>query len=200
MGDKIFDWLFGVIARPVQTLNEIAREKPVGWALLVYLSVTILVLVANIFGDQSYRSLDEAMLDLGVYIPFPVLVIGGFVFAAASIFISTVILNLLAKLFGGSGGYWNLFCAYGFADFPMIISVPATLVAAYLGIVGSILGGIVTLGLSIWIIVLQVIAVRESHGLSTGASIGVYAIYFVILIAIPVAIIIALVAALLIAV
>ncbi len=200
MSDRIIDWLFGVMARPVSTLNEIAREKPVGWALLVYLGVTILVLLASIYGDESYRMVEESLLELGLYLPISGLVIGVLIFAVAALFASAGILHLLARLFGGTGGYWNLFSAYGFADFPMIISAPVTLFAAYLGTVGSILSAFIAFGLSVWVIVLQVIAVRESHNLSTGASIGAYVIYFVVLAAIILAIVAAFVVALIMAV
>ncbi len=200
MSDRIIDWLFGVMARPVSTLNEIAREKPVGWALLVYLGVTILVLLASIYGDESYRMVEESLLELGLYLPISGLVIGVLIFAVAALFASAGILHLLARLFGGTGGYWNLFSAYGFTDFPMIISAPVTLFAAYLGTVGSILSALIAFGLSVWVIVLQVIAVRESHNLSTGASIGAYVIYFVVLAAIILAIVAAFVVALIMAV
>ncbi len=195
MGEKLLEWLFGVMASPVRTLNEIAREKPVGLAFLVYLGVAFLVIASNIFSGEGLLVLEESMVELGVFISAPILISGSLIFAVVSIFILTALLHLLARLFGGRGGYWNLFSAYAFADFPMIISVPVTLIIAYAGIVGAIFGGLITFGLSIWVIVLQVIALRESHGLSTGASIGAYVIHFVILIAIPVAIVVAVVAA-----
>ncbi len=200
MGEKLLEWLYGVLASPVQTLNEIAREKPAGLAFVVYLGVALLVMGSNIFGDQGFAFLEETMAELGILIPVSVFISGAIVFAVASIFIITALLHLLARLFGGSGGYWNLFSAYAFADFPMIISAPITLIAAYLGAVGAIFGGLITFGLSIWVIVLQVIALRESHGLSTAASIGAYVIHLVIIIAIPVAIAVAVVAALFISV
>lgn len=199
MGEKLLEWLYGVLANPVRSLNEIAREKPVGLAFLVYLGVAALVIASNIFGDEGFLVLEESMSELGIFIPSSVLITGAVLLAVVSIFIMTALLHLLARLFGGTGGYWNLFSAYAFADFPMIISVPINFIAVYAGAAGSILGGLITFGLSIWVIVLQVIALRESHGLSTGASIGAYVIHFVIIIAIPVAIAIAVVAALFIA-
>lgn len=199
MGEKLVEWLYGVLASPVRTLNEIAREKPVGLALLVYLGVAALVMVSNLLGEQGYLVLEESMAELGLFIPASLFVVGAAVITVVSIFIITLLLHLLARLFGGTGGYWNLFSAYAFAEFPLIISVPVTLITVYAGLVGSILGGLITFGLSIWVIVLQVIALRESHGLSTGASIGAYIIHFVIIIAIPVAIAIAVVAAIFIA-
>ncbi len=195
-GDKLIEWLYGVLARPVDTLNEIAREKPVGLAFLVYLVVAILVMAANIFGGEGLAPLEELMFEIGIAIPLSVIMVGGLLFALVSIFVIAGFLHLLARLFGGKGGYWNFFSAYAFADFPMIITVPFTLIAVFAGVIGSILDGVITFGASIWTIVLQVIALRESYGLSTWASIGAYVIQLIIIIVIPLAIAIAFVAVL----
>ncbi len=194
--DNIFDWLYGVLARPVSTLNEIARKKPVGLALLVFFGVTVLSMAAGFLSDESMRAFEEMLSEFDLLIAPSVLVIGTILFSLVYTFISTGLLHLLARLFGGRGGYWNLFCAYCFAYFPMIISIPFTLLSAFLGPVGGFLSGVVTFGLTIWIIVLYVIAVRESHGISTGASVGVYIIQLVVLVVIPVAIAVAMVVAL----
>jgi len=195
-GDKLIEWLYGILARPVDTLNEIAREKPVGLAFLVYLAVATLVMVANLFGEEGRASLEELMFEVGITIPLPVIIGGGLLLALVSIFILAGLLHLLARLFGGKGGYWNFFSAYAFADFPMIITVPFTLIAVFAGVIGSVLDGAITFGVTIWTIVLQVIALRESYGLSTWASIGVYVIQFIIIVVIPLAILIAVLAAL----
>ncbi len=190
-GDKLIDWLYGVLARPVDTLNEIAREKPVGLAFLVYLVVAVLVLAANIFGEEGFAALEGVMFEIGLAIPVSIIIGGGLILALISIFIIAGLLHLLARLFGGQGGYWNFFSAYAFADFPMIITVPFTLIAVFAGVFGSILDGVVTFGATIWTMVLQVIALRESYSLSTWASVGVYVIQLIIIIVIPLAIVIA---------
>ena len=197
MFDKIIEWLFGVMARPVQTLNEIAREKPVGWALMVALGVGVLTLAANTLRGEG---IEETMVEMDIFIAPLYMFIFGVIIIVVGLFVITGLLHLIAKLFGGQGGYWNLFSAYCFAEFPMIISVPVSLVSIYLGFVGTILGGLTVFGLGLWVIVLQVIALRESHGISTGASIGAYAIHFLLIIAIPVAIVITLVTAFLVSI
>ncbi len=197
MGTSLIDKLFGVMASPVNTLDEIARERPVGWALLVALGVSFLTLLANFYGGDGLRTIEELRHEFDIFIDASVFVVGGLVLVVVSLFVFTGLLHLLAKLFRGQGGYWNLFSAYCFAEFPMIISVPITLLGAYLGTAGAILSGLISFGLMVWVIVLQVIAVRESHKISTGASIAAYIIHFVILVAIPVAIAIVLVMALL---
>jgi len=185
MFDQIIEWLYGVLTRPVQTLNEIAREKPANAAFLIYLAVTVLSVLASLYNEQTMQAFQDLMRETGISISYSVIIAASILIAIISIFVITGVLQLLARLFKGSGGYWNLFSAYAFAGFPLIIGVPVTLISGFLGPVGDILAGLVSLGLSIWVLVLQVIAVRESHSLSTGASIGVYLLQLVILIGIP---------------
>jgi len=195
MGDKIFDWLYGVITRPVPTLNEIARERPAGWAFMVYIGVTFLTAAASFYSQQAYDTFDEVMFEFGITIPIPLILAAAILFGIASIFVSTALIHFFARLFGGQGGYWNLFSAYAFAGFPMIIAVPVTFVAGFLGLFGMIISGLVSFALSIWVLVLMILGIRESHGLSTGMSILAYILQFVILIIIPVVVIIAIVIA-----
>ncbi len=196
MGDRLFDWLYGVIARPVGTLNEIAREKPAGWGFFIYLAVSLLSGAAVTFQQYRYGMVDEAMQEFAITIPPVVLIIGGFFFTVVSLFVFTLALHLFARLFGGRGGYWNFFSAYTFASFPSIIGVPVSFLAALLGWAGMLLSSLAGFGISIWVLVLHVIALRESHGLSTGMSVLAYIITFVILFAIPVALAIAAIIAL----
>ncbi|MDW7730185.1 MAG: Yip1 family protein, partial [Bacillota bacterium] len=185
MGDKLLDWLFGVIARPVDTLREIAAAKPFGWALLVYVGVTALMALSSYSNMHIYNAWDEIMSGMNLYIPLPVILLSLLFLGIISIFISSGILNIFARIFGGRGSYWSLFSAYAFTNFPMIIGVPVNIIAGFLGLFGSVVSGLISFGLSIWVLVLQVIAVRESHELTTGISIIVYLIYFLILIIVP---------------
>jgi len=191
MGDRIFDWLYGVITRPVGTLNEIAREKPAGWGFLIYLAVSLMSGAAVTFQQYRYGMFDEAMQQFAITIAPAVLIIGGFFFTVVALFVFTLVLHLFGRLFGGSGGYWNIFSAYTFASFPSIIGVPVSLFAAFLGWAGMLLNSLAGFGISIWVIVLQVIALRESHGLTTGMSILAYIISVVLLFIIPIVIIVA---------
>lgn len=195
MFDQIINWLYGVLTRPVHTLREIAREKPANVAFLVYLGVTMLSVLASLLNEQSARMLEDLIRETGVSIPSSVIIAASLLIAIVSIFITTGLLHLIARLFKGSGGYWNLFSAYAFANFPLIIGVPITYISGFVGTAGNVLAGLISFGISIWVLVLQVIVVRESHNLSTGAAIGVYLLQMVILFGIPMLIVIGLVIA-----
>jgi hypothetical protein len=193
VSDQLINWLHGVLTRPVKTLNEIAREKPANAAFLLYLGVSMLSVISSLYNPQSMQAFEDLMWEANINIPFSVIIAASLLIAIISIFVITGVLQLLARLFKGSGGYWNLFSAYAFANFPLIIGVPITFISGFLGTVGDILAGVISLALSIWVLVLQVIAVRESHSLSTGASIGVYLLQLAILVGIPLVIAIGLV-------
>ena len=195
MGEKIFDWLYGVIVRPVEALNEIAREKPVWWGLLIYLGISILGSLAAIFDPEVVAIYEEVTRQFTFTIPFLLLSLGGILISVLVLLIYVGVLHLFGRLFGGRGGYWNLFSAYTFASFPGIIGVPVTVLGGLLGVFGSIISGLVGFAISIWVIVLQVIALRESHGLSTGMAILAYFITIFILIIVPIFLVIGLVMA-----
>lgn len=195
MSEKLFDWLYGVIARPVSTLKEVASNKPVWWGLLIYLGISLLSSLAAVFDPQVAALYEEMTRQFTFAIPALLLVFGGILISVLMLLIYVGVLHLFGRLFGGSGSYWSLFSAYTFASFPGIIGVPVTLFGSLLGVVGSILSGLVGFAISIWVIVLQVIALRESHGLSTGMAILAYFITIFVLVIIPVLLIIGLVMA-----
>jgi hypothetical protein len=182
MSDQIISWFYGIVAQPVKTLREIARENPANAAFMIYLGVTVLNLLVSLSNRQSIQALEDLMLEANIRIPFSVIIASSILISIISIFIITGLLHLLARSFKGDGGYWNLFSAYAFAGFPMIIGVPVNFISVFMGPAVSTLAGIINFGISIWVLILQIIAVRESHNLSTGTSIGVYLLHLVILV------------------
>jgi len=167
----------------------------VWWGLLIYLGISILGSLAAIFDPDLVAIYEEMTRQLTFTIPFLLLTLGGMLISVLLLLIYVGVLHLFGRLFGGSGGYWNLFSAYTFASFPGIIGVPITVLGGLLGVVGSILSGLVGFAISIWVIVLQVIALRESHGLSTGMAILAYFITIFILVIVPIFLVIGLVMA-----
>jgi len=195
MSEKLFDWLYGVIVKPVGTLNEIAREKPVAWGLAIYLLISLLGGAAALFNPETFAVIEEMMHRINMPISMGVMVFGSFLISFIGLFILVAVLHLFGRLFGGNGGYWNLFSAYTFAGFPNIIGVPVMILGGMLGVAGSLISSTVGFALSIWVLVLQVIALRESHGLSTGMSILAFVLTLFLLVVVPMLIVISLVVA-----
>lgn len=165
---NIIELLDGVIRKPADTFKLIAREKPVAWALAVFAAATLLSSVVT-----DYSSLEE----LGVHRPNLVIQV---VTAVAGLFVITGILYLVSLIFKGSGGFWSLFSALGFVQFPAFLNPLAQLVRIVGGAAGALFGGLISLASGIWVAVLYVIALRESRGITTGASIATFLIVLVL--------------------
>jgi len=93
------------------------------------------------------------------------------VFAVLGFAIGVALIQWVAKLFGGTGSFDKL--AYAFAA----ITVPVSVISAVLALVGiipfvGILTGLISFGLSIYVIVLEVLAVKAVNRLDTGKAVG----------------------------
>lgn len=164
---NILELLEGVIRKPADTFRLIAEEKPVGWALVIFAAVAVL---GSITADYSAL---EQIVD--VTPPNVILQAAG---SLGGLLIITGLLHLVSRFFKGSGDYWALFSALGFAQFPGFLTPVAELLKRVGGIAGAVLGGLLSLGAGIWVLVLWVIALRESREITTGESILTYLIVF----------------------
>jgi hypothetical protein len=95
----------------------------------------------------------------------------GALFAVIGFVIGVALVQWVAKLFGGAGSFEKL--AYAFSA----ITVPYSVVAAVLTLVGmipiiGILTGLISFALIIYVIVLEVLAVKAVNGLDTGKAAG----------------------------
>ncbi len=164
---SILELLDGVIRKPATTLNLISREKPVGWALAIFLICSLLSMIST---DKSVYDIFEISSTSFMVIQI--------LFSAVGLFVLSGLLHLLSRIFKGSGDYWGLFSALGFAQFPGILIPVAEVIKGYGGTAGIVLGTLISLAAGIWVLVLYVIALRESRRITTGASVLTYLILF----------------------
>ena len=95
----------------------------------------------------------------------------GAIFTVIGFAIGVALVQWVAKLFGGTGSFDKL--AYAFSA----ITVPTSVVAAVFALIGmipiiGILTGLASFALSIYVIVLEVLAVKAVNGLDTGKAVG----------------------------
>jgi len=95
----------------------------------------------------------------------------GAIFTVIGFAIGVALIQWVAKLFGGTGSFDKL--AYAFSA----ITVPVSVVSAVLALIGiipiiGILTGLISFGVAIYAIVLQVLAVKAVNGLDTGKAVG----------------------------
>jgi hypothetical protein len=165
----------GVITEPVPTLRRITATAPLGWAIWLTVALTAISSAAG-----SIQVGQEVSTTPGPQ-PFslpstPVLAVLGLVFGPIlgliGLAIGTGILKLTSLMFGGKGSYRGLFCGLAFASIPNIFSAPVQVLQLFGGLGGQVFGGLISVGLTIWVVVLAVIAVRENNSFSTGRAVG----------------------------
>lgn len=160
---NILDRVLGVMTDPARTFQDISREKPTGWGFTVFVGTTIIMLwVSSLNLDETGSFLQESR--------------AGFIFGGLIVFTLlqmalTGLLNLVARAFKGTGSYWEVFSALAFARFPLIFLPTSQLLGVAISRGGHVFSGFVSFAISLWNIVLSVIALRESQGFSTGKAI-----------------------------
>ena len=174
----------GVIFNPVPTMRTIVRQRPIGWALIVIIVITVAQ------GIAGAASLDPADFDDAAWLQGPLQgfsIVGGPFLAIAVVAFFTAICWIMSWILGGRGSYGGLFAGFGFAYLPAVFTVPVTFMALQLDSFGQGLSGMIGFGVAVWTIVLSVFAVQANNNFSTGRAIAALfiplAVFFVLLLA-----------------
>lgn len=180
-------WITAFTKPKEETYARIAAQpsasatKAFLWVFLASLLTSLVSLVASLGGQmESIRQMlpPEIARELPVgadpSIGIGTVICGapvGAIFAVLFFAISTALVQWVAKLFGGTGSFDKL--AYAFSSFVVPYSVVAS-VMTLLSIIPfvGILTGLIGFALSIYVIVLEVLAVKAVNRLDTGKAIG----------------------------
>ncbi|GAW93779.1 Yip1 family protein [Calderihabitans maritimus] len=184
---SLVDLLYGVIVQPSRTLRYVAQKKLYFRAFGTYLGVQLfnsLMTVAS-FEDQYRRVappwqetfLNEFPFQQLLLFWIPVAVIGSLVIW----FIMAGVLHLIAEFSGGIGSGIGLFAALGFTTVPNVLLTVVDFILRLLQIPADFF---IRMAGFVWIVVLQVLALRESHQFSTGKAILVFITPLVVMIGI----------------
>lgn len=193
----------GTLLRPVDTLRDIGRREAIISALvLVVLFAGISVvaqaasLALSVVGAPGFDSPAMPFAAQPVAATQMAGILWSLVWAPVAWTLMAVALYVAAYFLGGRGKFASVWAATGFALTPQLLVAPLTAVNEVLGVLGAgwqLFGWIlllpVTIGAFIWSVVLSVIAVRETMGLSTGRAIGSVAILFAVILMIVVLIV-----------
>ena len=183
-------WIALLTKPKEETFAEIAAQsgatmgKAFLWVFLASLMSSFASLVAQAFtiGSQMDGLQDLLPPEIAREIPmgatpsigFGTVICGAPVFAILGVIgfaISVALIQWIAKLFGGTGSFEKLAYTFSMILFPIsVISALLTLLSA-IPFVG-ICFGIFSLGISIYMLVLQVLAVQAVNGLDTGKAVG----------------------------
>lgn len=144
-------------------MRGLAGDPPLGTAALVFLAVSLLsALAATISPGVSPAGKLSSSLVVLLLLMFVALQFTGW-------FLGAAVLQLMAELMGGEGRGRTLLALLALANLPMAFQPPAALIGRLAGSGAAEL--LLSTALRVWSLVLAVIAIRESHLVSTGRAV-----------------------------
>lgn len=198
--DGFLNTIYGVLFDPANTFRSLAPRPPVLLTLIIFflvkltLSLMGYIVIARLLLVRDATPLAQWFL----HGPGPLLVLGALVFWFGKWFVHSSVLNLVAELLGGKGRARGVLVVYGLAVIPMALLVPAlvffllVLPPEFPGLFFSVFAA---LGVAAWSVALQVVGIREVHGLSTNRAalvIGIPAAVMAIIVTICLAMLVSL--------
>ncbi len=170
--------VYGIFFSPVKTLKEVASRprSPLPATFTAYLAVAF---TGGLAGGGVWV---QTMRELGQTAGMPPVAGAGLGVAVASalaavligpigLFIKTGVLGLVSSLLGGTGEPRRLLAALSLTYVPSVVTVPFSLLASAGPALGA-LSAFATIGVLVWRLVLDIIAIREVHGFGTGRAVA----------------------------
>ncbi|WP_028306484.1 Yip1 family protein [Desulfitibacter alkalitolerans] len=172
---SLVEILYGTVASPNETFARLVRKPPVIKSVLTVIVIYIFTWLLNLshlkkagfenlmveeFGQISGQLLGNIFIVMGFL---------GIIFVLLTWFVISGSLNLWASLLGGRDNAKGLFALYGFAMLPGVFSEVLQTLINLLGLPGAI-NWLIVIFTFIWILYLQMIAIKTTQGLSTGLS------------------------------
>ncbi len=151
-------YIAGIFTSPRSTLETIVARRPLAAAIIVF---TLISLVSSTAGLATL----PPDTPLGAGILFPSMFIGSLLFGTLAWFLQTGIYHLFAEFLGGSGRAFTLFTTLPFTALPGIILGPLGLLISTLS--HPLLGAPLSLILFIWILLLQIRALKIIYNFSS---------------------------------
>lgn len=167
--------IYGVFFEPAATLRTLADKKPYGRALLIFLAVTLLSII---FEQALNVCTDNEVLKM---VPANAVWMLNLLGSALSILLLLVIsglLSLISEIIYGKFNAGGILVALCYASIPGILGPPLHYACSLAGIqwMGTVLAGLSM----IWVLILQVIGVRESLRVTTGQAILIMLLPFIV--------------------
>lgn len=161
--------IYGILFEPVATLRYLAENKPLAQGLIVFLSV----LIFNIIMGQGNAALGEEMqaLDIPFQLGWFINIVAG-IFSFIMLFVIAAVFSLLGELIYGKSNAAGLLVCFAFVSIPGVLGPALQYVSSLAGI--EWLAVFLSLAVGIWVLVLQVLALREALGINTGQAIIIF--------------------------
>lgn len=185
---SLVELLYGIITQPGEVFRQLAKTPKVLWGLLVFYGVNLFDFVLGYaLARPELTNIPPGLpLQLVGVIPtlarnlFLAFLIFIFFFSGAMWFVASGVFSLLAQLLGGNGNGKGLLSAMGFAVVPGLFSALVEAVVSLLGL-PRFISMVTALGVGIWILVLQVLAIRDTQSISGGRAALVFFLPLIVL-------------------
>lgn len=178
--------IYGILFQPSSTLRYLGEEKPLGKAILVF----IIVLLFNAIIGQETHIIDPT--ETAQLVPREMMWVFNFIIGIMSfvmLFLMAGLFSLLGDIIYSRENAKGLLACLAFATVPGVLGPPLQYLAFAAGMVW--LGLVISLGIAMWLIVLQVISIREGLLVDTGQAVVIFIIPLIALTVIMVATVIA---------
>jgi len=161
--------IYGIFFQPVSTLRYLKKGKPLLGGLLLFFCVILLNMIIN----RGLGILESQKMALAINADlFWIWVLLGPIFSLIILFIMAGLSSLLSEVVYGKANAVGLLVCLSFASVPGVLGPPLQYAAVLLGLSG--LASFVALGVFVWVMVLQVLSLREALALQTGQAIFIY--------------------------
>ena len=168
--------LYGVLFDPWNTLESVAKNPPVGIAFIIATIVMIASVISGLLAIQG----DVLALNQELGYDFSA-IFSGFSMVALVFFIMFMYflflflfsgyLHLFGEFLGGSGSSIGVFVLVCLSQLPYIFTVPVNIILPYLGTVGMVFAGVISIGVYAWGIVILVIGLEKTINITTGKAV-----------------------------
>lgn len=159
-----------VLSEPVEAFRGLRDRPLVIWGLVIVVVSELAMNLLSIEADPSgMLGFQEAQPETG---PTALQAILGPLATVGIFWVGTLIFHYIARMFGGNGTHRALLGAMGFAALPGVLQAPVYLLSRAVGVVS--LAAIGQIVFAVWMIVLNVLAIREVQQVSTGRSVGIF--------------------------
>lgn len=172
---SLVEVVYGIFFEPVKTLNYLARVKPLLWGMIIFLLILTLNIIIN-HGVNSFNSINFVLNDnfIGV---FEVLLV---FLAYLLLVILAGVFSLLSEILYHRGNASGILACFSYAAIPGVLGPPLHFAFILLEI--KVIGVILYLASLAWVLVLQIISLREALHLRTSQAVLLFALPGVMLI------------------
>lgn len=178
---SLSETLYGIFFEPVATLRYVAEQKLYGRALLILAAVMIWSMIF----EQALSTGAYPMLDKISGQALWMIRAVGLLLSVAVLFLLSGFLSLISEIFYHQANAGGILVAFCYASVPGILGPPLQYAALLAGLewLGVLLAGLAVL----WVIILQVLGLREALQITTARSVLLFFVPLFILLALIIA-------------